>query len=238
LKRRFAVGLAALALLVFTLVQVSSAQEIRQIYVRGEGVVLVEPDQAYVSLGVTTEAPSAEEAQIKNANTMRNILAALGELGIKDDAVETSYFNVYPVYRYDQDRGNQLVGYRVSNNVSVSLADLSLVGEAIDTAIRAGATNVNSVSFTLADKEPWLKEAMVLAVEDARQKAELLANAAGVKLGPVMAIRDPNTQFQPYSVGPELRMMALAAADAGNTTPIAPGKLEIRAAVEMVYALD
>ena len=74
--------------------------------------------------------------------------AALGELGIKDDAVETSYFNVYPVYRYDQDRGNQLVGYRVSNNVSVSLADLSLVGEAIDTAIRAGATNVNSVSFT------------------------------------------------------------------------------------------
>ena len=81
MKRRFAVGLAALALLVFTLVQVSSAQEIRQIYVRGEGVVLVEPDQAYVSLGVTTEAPSAEEAQIKNANTMRNILCCPGRVG-------------------------------------------------------------------------------------------------------------------------------------------------------------
>jgi len=169
---------------------------------------------------------------------MRNILAALGELGIKDDAIETSYFNVYPVYRYDQEKGNQLTGYRVSNTVSVTLDDLSMVGEAIDTAIKAGATNVNSVSFSVADERPWLNEALVLAVENARQKAELLAAAAGVKLGPVMIIRDPSAQFQPYSVGKEMRMVTMAAGDASSMTPITPGKLEIRAFVEMVYALD
>ncbi|NLY51785.1 MAG: SIMPL domain-containing protein [Firmicutes bacterium] len=237
--RRLTVGIFTLALLILAVAQFGLAQEIRQIYVQGEGVVQVEPDRAYISLGVTTEAPSAEEAQIKNANSMRNILAALGELGIKDDAIETSYFNVYPIYRYDQEKGNQLTGYRVSNTVSVTLDDLSQVGEAIDSAIKAGATNVNSVNFTLADEKPWLNEAMVLAVENARQKAELLTAAAGVKLGPVMAIRDPSTQFQPYSVGKEMRMMTMAAAgDASSVTPITPGKLEIRAVVEMVYALD
>jgi uncharacterized protein YggE len=237
--RRLTVGIFALTLLILAIAQVGLAQEIRQIYVQGEGVVQVEPDRAHINLGVTTEAPSAEEAQIKNANNMRNILAALGELGIKDDAIETSYFNVYPVYRYDQERGNQLTGYRVSNTVSVTLDKLSMVGEAIDSAIKAGATNVDSVNFTLADEKPWLNEAMVLAVENARKKAELLASAAGVKLGPVMIIRDPSTQFQPYSMGKEMRMMAMAAAgDASSVTPIAPGKLEIRAVVEMVYALD
>ena len=219
--RRLTVGIFTLALLILAVAQFGLAQEIRQIYVQGEGVVQVEPDRAYISLGVTTEAPSAEEAQIKNANSMRNILAALGELGIKDDAIETSYFNVYPIYRYDQEKGNQLTGYRVSNTVSVTLDDLSQVGEAIDSAIKAGATNVNSVNFTLADEKPWLNEAMVLAVENARQKAELLTAAAGVKLGPVMAIRDPSTQFQPYSVGKEMRMMTMAAAgDASSVTPI------------------
>jgi uncharacterized protein YggE len=231
--------ISTLTLLFLAFAQVGFAQEKRQIYVQGEGTVQVDPDMAYVSLGVTTEAPSAEEAQVENAETMRSILAALAEMGIKDDAIETSYFNVYPIYHYDQNKGNQLRGYRVSNTVSVTLDDLSKVGEVIDGSIKAGATNVNSVSFTLADEEPWLNEAMVLAVENARKKAELLAGAAGVKLGPVMTIRDPYAQFEPYYANKEMRMMTLAAAgDAGSYTPISPGKLEVRAVVEMVYAMD
>ena len=102
--------ISTLTLLFLAFAQVGFAQEKRQIYVQGEGTVQVDPDMAYVSLGVTTEAPSAEEAQVENAETMRSILAALAEMGIKDDAIETSYFNVYPIYHYDQNKGNQLRG--------------------------------------------------------------------------------------------------------------------------------
>jgi uncharacterized protein YggE len=231
------ITVVALVLVSVTFAEVGFAQEIRQIYVRGQGSIAVDPDLAHVTLGVVTQAPEAEEAQAKNATNMRNILAALGEMGIKGEDVETSYFNVYPVYRYDQEKGDQLTGYRVSNTISVKLKDLPKVGEIIDVAIKAGATNVNSVRFALTDEEPWLEKALTLAVEKGRRKAEVMATAAGEKLGPIMVIRDPNTQFEPYFGKGEMMLMS-ATADRGMPTPIQPGKLEITAAVEMVFALE
>lgn len=228
----------ALALLSLSFTEVGFAQEIRQIHVRGYGSMSVEPDLAYVSLGVETQALEAEEAQTKNAINMRNILAVLGEQGIKSQNIETSYFNVYPIYRYNEEKGNQLTGYRVSNSISIRLEDLSKVGEVIDSAIKAGATNVNTVRFTLADEGPWLDKALALAVEDGRRRAEVMATAAGEKLGLVMMMRDPSTSSTPYYAGNEMALKATAMADRGVPTPIQPGKLEITAAVEMVFALE
>lgn len=227
----------AIALLSVTFTEVGYAQEIRQVYVRGQGSIRVDPDMAFVNLGVVTQALEAEQAQTKNAINMRNILAALGELGIKGEDIETSYFNVYPVYRYDQEKGDQLTGYRVSNTIAVTLRDLTKVGEVIDSAIKAGATNVNSVRFTLTDEEPWLEKALTLAVENGRRKAEVMAKAANEKLGPIMVIRDPSTQFEPYYAKSDSMLMATVA-ERGMPTPIQPGKLEITAAVEMVFALE
>lgn len=142
------ITLIALIIAVMGGTSMAFGQEIRQIHVRGHGTIKVEPDLAHISLGVVTQAEVAEEAQAQNALNMRNILVALEKLGIEGEDIETSYFNVYPNYRYDQEKGDRLVGYRVSNTISVSLKDLSLVGEVIDRAIAAGATNVNNVHFT------------------------------------------------------------------------------------------
>ncbi|NMB11223.1 MAG: SIMPL domain-containing protein [Firmicutes bacterium] len=230
------IAIAVLALVSVAFADVGLAQEIRQIYVRGQGSIGVDPDLAHITLGVVTQALEAEEAQTKNAINMRNILAALGEMGIKGEDIETSYFNVYPVYRYDQENGEQLTGYRVSNTISIKLKDLPKVGEVIDVAIKAGATNVNAVRFALTDEEPWLEKALALAVENGRRRAEVMAKAAGERLGPVMVIRDPSTQFEPYFGKGE--MLLSATADRGMPTPIQPGKLQINAAVEMVFALE
>lgn len=211
-------------------------QEIREIHVRGQGSIKVEPDLAHVSLGVVTQAEVAEAAQAQNALNMRNILVALEELGIEDGDIETSYFNVYPNYRYDQEKGDRLMGYRVSNTISVSLKDLSLVGEVIDRAIAAGATNVNNVQFTIADEEPWLDKALTAAVQDGRRKAEIMATAAGEELGLVMLIRDPGTNLEPYFVKDQM-VSRMALSEGAAPTYIQPGKLEIRASVELIYAV-
>lgn len=234
----FKVAIVAIALVWIAFPEVGFAQEIRQVYVQGQGSIRVDPDLAYVNLGVVTQAPEADEAQTKNAINMRNILAALGELGIKGEDIETSYFNVYPVYRYSEEKGDQITGYRVSNTISVMLRDLSKVGEVIDVAIKTGATNVNSVRFTLADEEPWRDKALTLAVENGRRKAVVMATAAGEKLGPIMVIRDPKTQFEPYYAGNEMMVKMVASSDRGMPTYIQPGKLEIEAIVEMVFALE
>ena len=234
----FRVVIITIALVWIAFPGVGFAQEIRQVYVQGQGSIRVDPDLAYVNLGVVTQAPEADDAQTKNAINMRNILAALGELGIKGEDIETSYFNVYPVYRYSEEKGDQITGYRVSNTISVMLKDLAKVGEVIDVAIKTGATNVNSVRFTLSNEEPWQDKALTLAVENGRRKAGVMAAAAGEKLGPIMVIRDPNTQFEPYYAGNEMMVKMVASSDRGMPTYIQPGKLEIKAIVEMVFALE
>ncbi|NLK08741.1 MAG: SIMPL domain-containing protein [Firmicutes bacterium] len=239
MKRKMLLAKMFLVLLIFAVggTSVAFGQELRQVHVRGQGSIKVEPDLAHVSLGVTTEHEVAEEAQGLNALHMRNILDELEKLGIASKDIETSYFNVFPVYKYDQEAGNQLTGYRVSNTIRVQLEDLSLVGEVIDKSIAAGATNVNNVQFTVKDEEQWIEEALTLAVKDARRKAEIMAAAADEKLGLVMVIRDPGTSFEPYLIK-EQAISRMALMDSSAPTPIQPGQLDVSARVEIIYALE
>lgn len=216
-----------------------AAEEGGRLYVQGQGSISVKADIVYINLGVLTQAKTAGQAQEENARRMQQILAALQELGISPDNLKTSHFNIQPVQRYDKEKGNQIIGYRVTNTINITLEDLDKVGKVIDRSIAAGATNVNSIRFSVVNRESWKDEALAAAVNNARHKAEVLAHAAGVRLGPVLSLRDANVRFEPYDGG---YFQAAKLADRGLQvevpTPIHPGQVEIRASVEMVFALE
>lgn len=200
--------------------------------VTGEGEARVAPDMATIQLGVTTQAASAAEAMRQNATRQTAVIAALAGAGVEGADVQTSGLNLNPLMDYAEGRAPAVTGYQASNMVSVRVRDVARLGEVLDAIVAAGANEINGIGFTRDDSTASEDEARRAAVEDARHKAEILAEAAGLTLGPVLTLRDT-----PAMEGPRPMMMeARAAADAAKV-PIAAGEVAMTATVEMQFAL-
>lgn len=201
------------------------------ITVSGEGEVKVKPDTAYLSLGVETQAPTAREAQQRNARAMNTILDRLQGLGLKKDDMQTAGVNLSPDYRYD-GKGPHLIGYRASNTLRITVHELNRVGELLDAAVDAGVNQVQGVSFTVEDSAQARREALAKAVRDARDKADSMAGAAGVNIVRVRAVAEGGTSMPP------VLMRQAKVEDAGTAsapTPVIPGDLTIRATVSVTF---
>ncbi len=212
-----------------------NAATLRTISVSGEGEASGKPDQARLSGGVVTQAPTAAAALTANTTAMNRVFATLKTLGIPDNKVQTSNFSVqpqYPPYRPDASEPRNIVGYQVSNQVSVTVDDLSKLGAALDALVRSGANQLGGVSFAIADPKPLAERARVLAVGDATAKARTLAGAAGVTLGPLLSIQE-GTSFRPV---PMFALRAEAAAPA--PPPVAFGEASVAVNVTMTYAIQ
>jgi uncharacterized protein YggE len=156
---------------------------LRTISVSGQGEVSGKPDQAHLSAGVVTQAPTAATALSANTTAMNRVFAALKTLGIPDNKIQTSNFSVqpqYPPYRPDTAEPRNIVGYQVSNQVSVTVDDLAKLGPALDALVKSGANQLGGVSFAIADPKPLAERARAAAVGNAAAKARTLAGAAGV----------------------------------------------------------
>ena len=165
----------------------------RTISVSGEGEALGKPDQAHLSAGVVTQAPTAAAALSANTAAMNRVFGALKLLGIPDNKIQTSNFSVqpqYPPFRPDAAEPRAITGYQVSNQVTVIVDDLAKLGGALDALVRSGANQVGGVSFAIADPKPLAERARAAAVADAMAKARTLASAAGVTLGPLLSIQE------------------------------------------------
>jgi uncharacterized protein len=181
-----------------------------RIIVIGEGKVTVTPDYAAIRSGVTTTAKTVKEASDTNAKIMTAITAALLDSGIAQKDMQTSQFSVEPIYTNPASIASKfettaiapkLVGFRVSNQVNVTIRQLSQVGEILDRLVKAGATDIGNLAFLVNDPAKPLDQAREAAFADARRKAELYARAAGVNLGRVMWITESsNYQALPTSV--------------------------------------
>src|SRR5437762_9845252 len=140
-----------------------NAAALRTISVSGEGEASGSPDQARLSAGVVSQAPTAAAALTANTAAMNRVFAALKTLGIPDNKIQTSNFSVqpqYPPYRPDApEPRNTIVGYQVSNQVTVIVDDLSKLGAALDALIRSGANQLGGVSFAIADPKPLAERA-------------------------------------------------------------------------------
>ena len=199
----------------------------------GEGVVKRAPDRAWVTVTAESRAKTPQEAQKLNAAAMSSVLQKLKGAGISEEAIQTAAYDLQPEYDYNNGR-QTLRGYVARNSLDVRVDALPKLGEIIDLAVGSGATMVSGVRFDLKDRKAVEREALRMAVADARGRAEALAAGADMKVAGIVRIEEQGAAVMP----PPRPVMAMRAEMAQQqTTPVAPGELEIRAAVTLTAAL-
>jgi len=207
------------------------------IWVNGEGKVTVTPDIATLSLGIEAQAATVAEAQAQAAVAMAAVRTALTENGVADKDIQTQYFNIYQVTRWDDNKNEEIViGYRVTNMVTAKIRDIEQAGPVIDAVAAAGGdyTRINNISFSVDDPTPYYEQARQKAITDAKAKAGQLADLAGVNLGKPTYISE-GTIYPPV-VYRDVGMEAMAPVPA-PTTPISPGEIELSLTVQVAYAI-
>lgn len=209
----------------------------RTLNVTGTGQVFLTPDIAYLSIGVHTENKEAAEAVAANNAQAKAVADALKAAGVDKKDIQTTGFSIFPQQQYD-DKGTVIgILYVVDNTVYVTVRDLEKLGSLLDAAISAGANSITGIRFDVEDKDKPMSEARKMAVENARAQAEELAQAAGVKLGPVQSISvyggAPRPLFESKAMGG-----ADIIAPAMVEVPISPGQLSLTVDVNIVYEIQ
>ncbi len=218
-------------------VNISSQQE--GIWVTGEGKVTAVPDIATLRLGIEAQDTSVVLAQTAAAAAMDNVMTALSDNGVVTEDIQTQYFNIYKVTRWDRDDEQEVVvGYRVTNVVSAKLRDMDKVGSIIDAVASAGGdlTRVDGISFSVDDPTEYYQEAREEAMADARAKAEQLARLAGVKLGKATYIAE-GSSGSTYTT-PQPRIAFEMEAGMAVETSLSPGEMEIGLTVQVAYSIS
>ncbi|MDO8862939.1 SIMPL domain-containing protein [Haliea sp. E1-2-M8] len=233
-------GLCALLLMGAAGVQAGDADPQPQIRVTGEGQATLVPDMAMLQLMVTREGASAREALDANSAAMQEVLAAMHKSGIAERDLQTAQFSIQPRYRHHRPEasGQQeppaIVGYTVSNSLTVRVRDLDQVGAILDRSVSLGVNQGGSIEFLNDDPAPALEQARVAAVKNALQRAATLTAAAGVKTGHILEISEQSYQPRPM---PMARTEMMMSADAG-AVPIAGGENTYSVTVNLTLALE
>lgn len=200
------------------------------IRVTGQADVSQTPDRVYIDVGVTTQAQKSEAAAARNASRVSAVIAALKRAAGPGAQLTTTEYSVGPNYNYPRDGGTPtVVGYTVSNVVRVRLDDLRKIGPVIDAATQAGSNNVQNVRFALRDERAPRSEALREAALSARQDADALADALGLKVVRVLTVEEQSGGVRQPLVYPRAMKMAAAAAP----TPVEAGSIDINAAVTL-----
>lgn len=205
--------------------------------VNGHGEVSLAPDIAYVTIGVHTQASDVSQAVSQNADQVASVMAALASLGVAQEDMQTSNFNLYTGDNYDPTTGlpSGEKTYTVDNTVNVTVRNLADMGHLLDEAISAGANSIWGVTFDVDDKEAAQAEARDMAMQDAVSEAQGLAQVAGVSLGAVKSIS--YTQGGAY-YPPYYGMGGGGGAAEAASTSIVPGLITISADVNLTYDIQ
>lgn len=198
------------------------------------GETRVAPDMANISLGVVTEAPTAAGALSANSERMTQVMAALKKAGIAEKDIQTSGLNLSPQYDYVQNEPPRLRGYQASNQVTIRVNDLDRLGAAVDATVKAGANNVNGISFGLKDPSAAENTAREAAVKALSAKADLYARATGHRVGRLVTLSEGGG----YSPPSPMPVMAYARMEkASDATPVSAGELQVRIDITGLYEL-
>jgi uncharacterized protein len=226
--------MGALVLLVGCTSLTPSTTATRSITVVGQGKAYGKPDIVRTTVGVESQSLSIDEAMSETNTKMASILAALRELGIAEKDVQTSNFNVY-LERQNKPGIEETVGplyYHVSNQLSVTLRDVTKLGEMLGKVLSSGANSVYGVSFDVDDPAALESEARAKAAADARSRADDLAQLSSVKLGNVLTV----SEVAANGVGP-LRYSSSLTGGGGDAV-VQAGEMEILISVEVTYSIQ
>lgn len=199
----------------------------RLVTVTGEATVAVAPDSAVIRIGVTSIGKNAREASDANAKKMTVVLAAIRDSGIAERDIQTSRLSLQPQYDPNKAGPARLLGFQVTNQLTVKIRDIEKLPSILDNAIGAGANEMSGIEFVVSEQSKLLDQARDEAVADARRKAALYAETAGGKLGKVVSITEEGASAPPRPI---------AALRAG-AVPVAPGEQTLRASVSISYEL-
>ena len=200
-----------------------------KITVSASGDVTSAPDMASVSVGVTSQARTAEAALAANTSQMQGLMGGLKDRGLPEDDIQTSNFNLQPLWNNGSGQARKITGYQVSNQVHVRITDLSKLGGLLDQLVAGGANNFYGLQFGLKDPRLTQDRALALAVGRARAKAELLAAAVGVELGRLVDMQETG--------GGIVQPMMRAAAMEMDAAPIAQGQVSTTTSVTLIYEI-
>jgi len=203
--------------------------------VTGNAQVFVAPDQATVRLGVVRQSPSAQTAQEQANVVAQEIVNAVAKVGVPASQIQTMRLVLSPVYAPrspDSRDAPRIVAYNATNTVSVRVENLSAVGPVIDAALKAGANQLEGVQFGLRNDLPSRQQALKQAVEEARSKAQTMADALRVNLAEVLEASEGGVTILADNEPLAGRTMALAA-----DTPVSPGQIRVNANVSIRYRI-
>lgn len=221
-----------------TIVQ-TSGQGMNGVTASGTGKVYGEPDIVVITVGVNVQRPTVQQARADASAAQQAVIDSLKDNGVQDRDIQTVQFSVYPQYDHSVNRSQgEIIGYVVSNVVTAKVRDLDRTGEVVDEATDAGGNDavVQGVYFTIDDPKELQEEARRQAVQEARRQAETLADAAGVKLGKIIAISESHgyIPFERGFAGGGLD----SSAQVPSASPLEPGQIEVNITVNLQFALE
>ena len=207
----------------------------RLITLTGHGEVRAVPDMAVINMGVVSSAETARAALDANTKAMTELMANLKAANIEDKDIATSNFSVNPRMDYGQNGGQvpKLVGYDVTNSVTVIVHKIDGLGALLDKAVTSGSNQINGISFSVSKPDEAMDEARKLAVKDATHKAQIYASAASINLGNIMSLSENGGMAEPQVMFSRAKAMAADAAP----VPIAQGSQILSVDVNISWEL-
>lgn len=216
--------------------QASAAQAPETVSVTGTARVTVTPDRFTFTAGVQTSAPTVEDAVNQNNQKVAAVIAALKKAGATDQEVRTSNFTIYPQQDYSQGHLPRILGYQVSNTITVTKKQIAEAGKLLQAALNAGVNESSGLQFVVSDPAAGRDEGLRRAFDDAKAKAALLASAAGRTLGRAITIAEGTTPSAPPP-RPMDGMRAMAAKAEVSQVPVESGTQEVVYDVSVVFEL-
>ena len=203
--------------------------------VTGSGTVYLDADIAYASLGVSYTGADLSVIQQQANETIEAVCKAMEEAGLDAKNISTDSINIYPMYDYSENE-DKLTGYRIDERLSIRTENIDALGAYIDAAFAAGANTFDSITFSVKDDSQAKKDALKKAVQDAREKAEVIAEASGEEIDGVATISE-SEQYSYYNTDSRAYIMKTESADAAAGTTVRAAQINVSADVQIAYRL-